>query len=211
MEPFPLPYRVYLWDFDGTLFDSYPTMNMAMYQALSLLGSTRPLKEIRCLMKQSVSTALSFYQRNLSMGKELEVLFRKKEKELSLDLPPYPGAKDLCRDIWQAGGINLLYTHRDMFAVELLHRHGFWVYFAGGVTSEDEFPAKPAPDAILSLMGRFSFMPNEALMVGDRDIDLLAGQNAGTDGYLFDPMDDYASFQTPFRGRSFADLRAFLF
>ena len=210
MPRFSLPYRVYLWDFDGTLFDSYPTMNRAMSQALSELGNPRPKEEVRQLMKQSVSTALSYYQKHFSMTEELEELFRKREKELSQDLPPYPGMKDLCRRLWEKGGINLLYTHRDTFAIDLLKRHGFDSFFSGGVTSEDHFPSKPAPDAILSLMRQFSFTASEALMIGDRDIDLLAGKNAGVDGYLFDPMDDYASFETPFRGHSVKDLESFL-
>ena len=210
MPRFSLPYRVYLWDFDGTLFDSYPTMNRAMSQALSELGNPRPKEEVRQLMKQSVSTALSYYQKHFSMNEELEKLFRKREKELSQDLPPYPGMKDLCRRLWEKGGVNLLYTHRDTFAIDLLKRHGFDSFFSGGVTSEDHFPSKPAPDAILSLMRQFSFTANEALMIGDRDIDLLAGKNAGVDGYLFDPMDDYASFETPFRGHSVKDLESFL-
>lgn len=205
-----LPYRVYLWDFDGTLFDSYPTMNRAMSQALLELGMPRPEEEVRRLMKQSVSTALCYYQEHFSMDAGLEKLFRKKEKELSADLPPYPGMKDLCRRIYEKGGMNLLYTHRDTFAEELLKRHGFSRYFSGGVTAEDHFPSKPAPDAIIFLMKQFSFMTEEALMIGDRDIDLLAAKNAGVDGYLFDPMDDYASFQTPFRGHSVFDLESFL-
>ena len=187
MSRLSLPYRVYLWDFDGTLFDSYPTMNRAMSQALLELGMPRPEEEVRRLMKQSVSTALCYYQEHFSMNQELEKLFRKKEKELSTDLPPYPGMKDLCRRIYEKGGMNLLYTHRDTFAEELLKRHGFSSYFSGGVTAEEE-----------------------ALMIGDRDIDLLAAKNAGVDGYLFDPMDDYASFQTSFRGHSVFDLESFL-
>ena len=80
MPRFSLPYRVYLWDFDGTLFDSYPTMNRAMSQALSELGNPRPKEEVRQLMKQSVSTALSYYQKHFSMNEELEKLFQKGKK-----------------------------------------------------------------------------------------------------------------------------------
>ena len=36
-----LRYRVCIWDFDGTLFDSYPIMNQAMIQALEILGYRR--------------------------------------------------------------------------------------------------------------------------------------------------------------------------
>lgn len=204
-------YRVCVWDFDGTLFDSYPIMNHAMALALEKLGHPQPTGEIRRLMKQSVSTALNFYCRKCLLGKELETTFRQEEKALSDNLPPYEGALALCRRIASAGGMNLLYTHRDSLAVTMLDRYGFSPYFAGGVTAEDGFPSKPAPDALLSLMKQYSFSPGEALMIGDRDIDLLAGRNAGLHEYLFDPLDDYAAFQTPHRGHSMQDLEQFLF
>lgn len=205
-----LRYRVCIWDFDGTLFDSYPIMNQAMIQALEILGYHQDPEEVRRLMKQSVSTALSFYQENLGLSKELETTFRSREKALSDDLPPYPGMQEICRRIVQAGGMNLLYTHRDMVAVDMLRRHGFWEFFDGGVTSEDGYPAKPAPDALLDLMKKHSFSPKEAVMIGDRDIDLLAGRNAGIEGYLFDPFDDYQSFHTPLRGHTASELCDFL-
>lgn len=204
-------YRVCVWDFDGTLFDSYPIMNRAMAMALEKLGHPQPMEEIRRLMKQSVSTALNFYCGKCLLGKELESTFRQEEKVLSHDLPPYEGALALCKRIASAGGINLLYTHRDSLAVTMLRRHGFSPYFTGGITAEDGFPSKPAPDALLSLMKQYSFSPQEAIMIGDRDIDLLAGRNAGLDGYLFDPLDDYDAFETPHRGHSMQDLEKFLF
>lgn len=162
-------------------------------------------------MKRSVSTALDFYRRTCSLGKELEPLFRQKEALLSQDLPPYPGALELCKRVCDAGGQNLLYTHRDSLSLKMLQRHGFSPYFSGGVTAEDGFPPKPAPNALQFLMGKFGFSPQEALMIGDRDIDLLAGSNAGIDGCLFDPHGDYLSFPAPYRGRSMSELGEFLF
>ena len=211
MKSDSLRFRACIWDFDGTLFNSYPIMNRAMVEALETLSQPRPFEEVRRLMKQSVSTALTFYHEHFSLGKELETEFRRREKLLSDDLPPYDGALKLCRDITEAGGMNLLYTHRDSLSEAMLRRYGFTPFFAGGVTAEDGFPSKPAPDALEHLMKTFSFSPEEGLMIGDRDIDLLAGKNAGIAGYLFDPMDDYASFATLFRGHSMKEWEAFLF
>ena len=125
MKSDSLRFRVCIWDFDGTLFDSYPVMNRAMMEALQALGQPRPFEEVRRLMKQSVSTALGFYREHFSLGEELGSEFRRREKLLSDDLPPYDGALELCRDITEAGGMNLLYTHRDSVSETMLQRHGF--------------------------------------------------------------------------------------
>ena len=39
-------YSHYIWDFDGTLFDSYPQMTRAFQQALSDLGYSHTSNEI---------------------------------------------------------------------------------------------------------------------------------------------------------------------
>ena len=52
------------------------------------------------------------------------------------------------------------------------------------VTSEDKFPGKPAPDAILTIMKRNHLEQAETIMVGDREIDGQSGKNAGISGAL---------------------------
>ncbi|HML49439.1 MAG TPA: HAD hydrolase-like protein, partial [Clostridia bacterium] len=41
--------------------------------------------------------------------------------------------------------------------------------------------------------------PSETVMIGDRDIDILAARNAGIAGCLFDPAHFFDAFETPLR------------
>ena len=43
-------------------------------------------------------------------------------------------------------------------------------------------------------------------MIGDRDIDLEAGKNAGMDGALFDPEDFYADYPAALRFHSMGEF-----
>ena len=115
-------------------------MNRAMVEALETLSQPRPFEEVRRLMKQSVSTALTFYHEHFSLGKELETEFRRREKLLSDDLPPYDGALKLCRDITEAGGMNLLYTHRDSLSEAMLRRYGFTPFLPAASPQRTVFP-----------------------------------------------------------------------
>ena len=47
-------------------------------------------------------------------------------------------------------------------------------------------------------------------MIGDRDIDVLAGVNASIAGILFDPDHCYDAFETPLRFASVGELRNLL-
>lgn len=47
-----------IWDFDGTLFDTYPLMAQSLRQALLDEGRDVPLERIRALMNVTLGHAL---------------------------------------------------------------------------------------------------------------------------------------------------------
>lgn len=55
-------------------------------------------------------------------------------------------------------------------------------------------------------MARNNAEPGECAMVGDRDIDILAGRNAGMRGVLFDPDGFYPDLKADWRVSSMAEL-----
>ena len=63
--------------------------------------------------------------------------------------------------------------------------------FTDVVTGEDGFPLKPAPDALNALMERNGLKKDACLMLGDRDIDIGAGVNAGIRTLLYDDENRY--------------------
>ena len=78
--------------------------------------------------------------------------------------------------------------------------------FEDAVLRTDGFPDKPAPDALLALMERNGLKPEECAMVGDRDIDIDAGHNAGMSGVMFDPDGFYAAHPAEIRARTMEEL-----
>ena len=94
--------------------------------------------------------------------------------------PPFPGVIELCRHICAGGGKNVIVTHRwRRSTMELLAVHGMAGYFAGCITRDDGYPRKPDPAAFVAALAAYELQPEETLTVGDRDIDILAGQAAG--------------------------------
>jgi HAD superfamily hydrolase (TIGR01509 family) len=112
-------------------------------------------------------------------------------------IPPFPYAIEICRAIWESGKKNYLYTHRDRIAMRHLENSGISEYFADCISIEDDFPRKPDPTALLTLAKRHNFSPAECIMIGDREIDILAGKHAGVAACFFDankstvPSSDY--------------------
>jgi uncharacterized protein (TIGR01440 family) len=58
-------------------------------------------------------------------------------------------------------------------------------YFAGIVDSTMHFPGKPAPDAVEHICRNYKLDKDQTVMIGDREIDVLSGVNAGVHGCLY--------------------------
>ena len=202
------PIRHLFWDFDGTLYDSYPNVTRAFLRTLDELGCSGLVTphEALSLLKISVFSAAQHCagMAGLDVACVMEVFSRYHAQESGF--APYAGLGECLRALQAAGVRHYLYTHRDRRAIEQLEQDGLWSLFSDGVTSEDGFPHKPAPDALRCLLARNAIDPAEAAMVGDRDIDIEAGHNAGMRGVLFDPDGFYPNLQAHLRATSMAEL-----
>ena len=202
-----------IWDFDGTLFDTYPVMSRAFHEALLQMGCPDPptQAEVREKMRFTMQDAFDAFVsgRGLSVAAFTEIyrpLRIRLEEEAA---KPFPGAKELCRDLIKAGGRNFIFTHRSRTALPMLDQHGMTGDFAGIVTMDDGFPRKPAPDAIQYLQGRFDFAREDAIMIGDRELDILSGLAAGVHTCRVFPEPGEAT-QAEFTAHTFAELRKIL-
>jgi len=198
----------FFWDFDGTLMDTYPTMSLGFQKALAALGHEVPLEEVLKAVKVSVGAACRKYGELFNLKQEdLMAQYRHFESQLTPDAQPYPGmAETLALGKRYHIGQHL-YTHRSRNAVTYLEKHLDASILGEVVTSEDGYPIKPAPDALNAMADRLKVSPANCLMVGDRDIDVQAGLNAGMQGCLFDPDGHYDAFDAPNRVRSFRMFR----
>ena len=202
----------YIWDFDGTLFDTYPRISTSFREALRQLGCERPEAEILSAVKMSVRGAANDYARRYNLdAREINRLYHEIESALPIDdMTPYPGAEAFLRAVMARGGRHFLYTHRDRGAMKALANHNMADCFCGAITVEDPFPLKPAPDALLHLMKRCAIAPAAAVMLDDRDIDVEAAKNAGIAGCLIDAGHYYDGYRTSLRCERIDDLYALM-
>ncbi len=175
-------FRNIIWDVDGTLFDTYPPIARAVRAALNGLGHDAPLPWIEELARESLGHCNAILAAHC--GLPAEALERACEEQFARlgaeESPPFPGVVELCRHICAGGGKNVIVTHRGRRStLELLAVHGMAGYFAGCITRDDGYPRKPDPAAFIAALAAYELEPEETLTVGDRGIDILAGQAAG--------------------------------
>jgi len=171
--------RHFIWDFDGTLFDTYPANVSAFWRALSDCGVSVEKNEIYTLMMNSITQAFKFYSKQFGLGENLINNYKVYiQEELQISLP-FPYAKELCELVHKSGKHNYLYTHRGDSANQFLMKHKLQKYFTETVTKQNGFKRKPDPEGLMYLLAKYNMKKEETLMVGDRELDILCGKNAG--------------------------------
>jgi phosphoglycolate phosphatase-like HAD superfamily hydrolase len=201
------------WDFDGTLFDSYGLISLAIQQALTDLGSeVLPIEKANALAKVSVGHALRVLSESTGLPYDRLVArynMRFTETE-NVPLKLFPGAKEACWAARKAGGWNHLVTHRGKSANFHLRDSGLADCFLGIATREAGFKPKPDPGALLAIAAKHGISLETAIMVGDRELDILAGKNAGIKSFFFSPEGFPPPPEADYCGSSLWDLLALI-
>jgi len=180
--------KEFIWDFDGTLMDTYPAMVAAFQRATQTLGGTIAKNETYQLMRQE---SVGYAERVVAerygwQWQDLRAGYQRYEPALQAP-QAFAGAAEVLAAIKAVGGHNYLMTHRDRQALDYLAQADLKRYFDDAVTGEQPFARKPDPAALDYLLDKHAVDRSQAVMVGDRNLDIDAGHNAHIAGYLFDP------------------------
>ncbi|WP_281165013.1 HAD-IA family hydrolase [Liquorilactobacillus sicerae] len=177
------------WDFDGTLYDTYPEMTASLLQAAENFNISLDYQQIfRHFRQTSVhQTFDTFFSEKHDLRQQIWTIYRKLESQHSLSAKPMSGVSTVCQLLFQQGKQQFLLTHRDSSAWQLLKNDDLEKFFTGGVTAEMKFARKPDPASLNYLCHKYTIDPATAVMIGDRPLDIVAGQRAGMQGWLFAP------------------------
>lgn len=176
----------YIWDFDGTLYDSYPVITKTAIETFAHFGQLIPSRQAfyEEIKKESLGRVIK------EMGIEkpnYDAVFVPKEIERLSEIIPFAETKPVIEGLLNKGARHFILTHRKVASTkELLQRDGLLDDFEAILGEDSGFPRKPAPDAILHFVHQFELLPEETLMIGDRRLDIEAGSNAGVKTCLFD-------------------------
>lgn len=196
----------YIWDFDGTLYDTYPVILDSFIKALAQFGVEANDRSVYQTLKAYSSKELA-HDFQLPFDQLTRVY--KSIESSDMRVPrPYDGAKEIVEWVIQNGGTNYILTHRDTPSTrQLLKEDRLLNNFEEIIGSESPFPRKPAPDAIQYLLEKYQMNPNETVMIGDRNMDILAGKAAGIQTIFFDEDQILQNVPATFRVSHLLDIR----
>lgn len=180
--------RCYLWDFDGTLMDTYPLLTDVFCRTAEKYGASVTPQRALSLMKNNLRFACETVAAQVGASPEawMKDCALAERAHLLDDPKPVEGIPELLRTLHDGGGRHYVVTHRERVCRDMLERCGLLTLFSGFVTREDALPRKPEPDMVLHCMQRYGLNPAQCVMIGDRPLDTQAGRAAGIRTVLLD-------------------------
>ena len=181
-----------IWDFDGTIMDTYPIMVDAFVDALIDMRIDEfeiDDYEINQVMRRhSLATCVQKYAAHFNIDADtINDKYRQYEKQNVKDANIFMNVDKVLAQNVDDGGRNFLLTHRDDDAIAMLEDAGLKDCFTEMVTKNQAFKRKPDPEAVNYLIKNNDINRDDCMFMGDRKLDVDAAHNAGIKACLFDP------------------------
>lgn len=181
-----MTYKTYIFDLDGTLLDTLADLAASVNYALRQHGMPEHSIDdvrrfvgngIRLLMERAVPDGAA----NPQFDAALET-FRQHYLVHSLDTTrPYDGIPETLQALKQRGCRLAVVSNKFMTATQELCRHFFpdTITVAIGEHEAEGIRKKPAPDTVLAALRQLGMTKEDAVYVGDSDVDIHTARNSG--------------------------------
>ena len=177
--------KAVIWDLDGTLLNTLDDLAASTNAALAANGlPVRTTDEVRRFVGNGIHKLIerAVPEKGVEHPLFQTVLdgFVEHYGEHSKDhTAPYEGIIEVL-DALAAQGIKLaIVSNKIDFAVKALSRDYFGDRMCSAVGDDPSRRKKPAPDSVLEAMKQMDVNADEAVYVGDSDVDVITARNAG--------------------------------
>lgn len=177
--------KAVIFDLDGTLLNTLDDLADSTNYALSRFGyPTRTIDEVRQFVGNGVAKlierAIPEGKNNPNFEKCLAIFKENYAQNMYNKTAPYNGIIEMLSNLKSKGiKIAVVSNKFDLAVKELCKKYfeGF-IDFAAGENEAQGIKKKPAPDTVISVLNEFNFAPEDAVYVGDSDVDIMTAKNS---------------------------------
>ena len=181
-------YKGIIFDLDGTLLDTIEDLGSSMNEVLRHYGfPEHPIDAYRMMvgngMMNLLKTSIPPEERKRIDIHQAFQMFQQVYAERYVDKTvPYEGIPELVT--WLAArGVKLAVNSnkRDDYSKSLVTKFFASIPFIHIYGEQNRFPRKPDPAAALDIASAMGAAPEDILYIGDSEVDMATGRNAGMD------------------------------
>lgn len=173
-----------VFDLDGTLLDTLGDLAGSVNYALRKHGLPEcSLQEVRSFLGNGIVRLMQGAVKNAVQGAAFDEVFqtfRSHYLEHCLDTTqPYPGILPMMEKLREAGVKMAIVSNKLHPAVQELSRRFFAELVTSAVGESETVRRKPNPDGVLRALKEMGSRPDEAIYVGDSEVDWETARNTG--------------------------------
>lgn len=177
--------KTVIFDLDGTLLNTLDDLADSTNYALSKFGyPTRTIEEVRQFVGNGVAKlierAIPEGKNNPNFEKCLAIFKENYAQNMYNKTAPYNGIIEMLSNLKSKGiKIAVVSNKFDLAVKELCKKYfeGF-IDFAAGENEAQGIKKKPAPDTVISVLNEFNYASEDAVYVGDSDVDIMTAKNS---------------------------------
>ena len=177
-------YKTYIFDLDGTLLDTLNDLHASCNYALRTHGMPeRSLEEVRQFVGNGVKKLM---ERAIPNGLENPLFeetlqtFRQHYLLHNLDTTlPYPGIMEMLQQMKAQGKRIAVVSNKFYAATQDLCKHFFGDTIQVAIGEREDIKKKPAPDTVLEALRQLQVTRQDAVYVGDSEVDVETARNSG--------------------------------
>lgn len=181
-----MKYKAVIWDLDGTLLDTLEDLKNSVNHGLDEFNMPNiTLEMTRRFVGNGVGRLIELaVPEGTDKETEAKVLasFKAHYEEHSLDATkPYDGVVDVLKALKEKGYKMAIVSNKIENAVGELAEKFFPGLIDVAIGETPDVPKKPAPDMIFKGLDMLGVTKEEAVFIGDSDVDVATGINSGLD------------------------------
>lgn len=177
-------FKLLIFDLDGTILYTLDDLTDAVNHGLEENGyPKRNLDEVRSFVgngiKKLISRAVPTGTKADAEQKVYESFTEYYKIHCKDKTKPYDGILDVVRMLKQQGYLLAVVSNKADYGVQELCAEFFEGIFDAAVGERDGIRRKPAPDSVLEVLSKLNVDKDEAIYIGDSEVDIETAHNAG--------------------------------
>lgn len=179
-------YKLAVFDMDGTILNTLEDLADSTNYALKANGlPERTIDEVRIFLGNGIRLLI---ERAVPTDTDKELTdkvfdtFKEYYKtHCAVKTRPYDGIKDVLLELRKAGCLTAVVSNKADFAVQDLCKDYFDNLFDFAIGEREGIKKKPAPDSVFEVLSKLNVEKDNAVYIGDSDVDFATSVNAGMD------------------------------
>lgn len=181
-----MKYELAVFDLDGTILNTLDDLSASLNFALKKSGyPVRTTEEVRCFVGNGIRKLI---ERGVPTGTDKASAdkvyrdFSEHYKVHCADMTrPYDGIPELLQKLKKNGIKTAVVSNKADYAVQDLCAQYFDGLFDAAAGERDGVRRKPAPDLVFMILEKLGVKCENAVYIGDSDVDIETAKNSGMD------------------------------